>query len=279
MARMGYVGITDGATGLDVNWQDTPDVAGADGHVAFAVHPVASGLSRTAAHHVLILLAFNEGPDNDVARISVDGAKAITATTWENYYRTDTEAAGSNHRVPVSDSLMFGSRRNPDPALQGKGLLFDDVRISTPRISPTAPAPSTPTPVPPADNAGFTTIAPVTVNNNTNNSTSVPVEATSESAGIRVRKATLDRKDGELKLELYCPVESGLCSGSLSLRGNQRNLAAKGFNQIGGAKFPLTLHLSGDARKQLRSSAKVQALMTSRDSEGIATRLTRTFTR
>jgi hypothetical protein len=78
---------------------------------------------------------------------------------------------------------------------------------------------------------------------------------------------------------LYCPKEAGLCAGTATIRADKQNVAIKGFDQNGGAKFPLSITVPSDDRGRVRRASKVQALVLSRDAVGIATRLTRAFTR
>ncbi len=60
----------DGANpGLQVNFQDYLDAPVGD----FAIHHVASGLSRTQPHTVRIRMWFFEGRNNDVVQVCVDG--------------------------------------------------------------------------------------------------------------------------------------------------------------------------------------------------------------
>ncbi|WP_155892315.1 hypothetical protein [Conexibacter woesei] len=253
--RMGYARITDEPDGLKVIWTDYTNNA-------FADHVVATGLSRNNPHLLVIALQFNDGAGNDVARVAVDGHRAITATTWEDYFRS------VEHRAPPAiDELLFQTRSTAVPALAGHGLLFDDVRVATPVFygnsgtiappaAPTAPAPS-----------GAQTPPSTTV------------DGASDPSPLQIRSAHLDRKEGTAKLVLYCPKAAGLCEGTATIRANHHNLASKGFNQKGGAKFPVTIKLSTSVRHTLASAPSAQALLLSRDAAGMATRLTRTFER
>jgi hypothetical protein len=137
----------------------------------------------------------------------------------------------------------------------GKGFLFDDVRISTPLIVSTS---------------GSDTPA---------SSQTPTADGSAASVPLKIRSAKLDRSKGKVTLQLYCPKEAGLCAGTATIRADKQNVAIKGFDQNGGSKFPLTITVPSDDRARVRRASKVQALVLSRDAVGIATRLTRSFTR
>src|SRR5215218_5844964 len=83
----------------------------------------------------------NQGIDNDLVRISVDGVDLGQCfTTWENYYRTAPEQnPPPNRNTPATiNSLQFRSSVPGPPALAGNGYLFDNVSI-TPSNGPGPP--------------------------------------------------------------------------------------------------------------------------------------------
>jgi hypothetical protein len=252
--RMGLVRVTDEPDGLKVIWSDYVNNA-------FTDHVVATGLSRDTPHLLVMALQFKDGEANDVARVAVDGRPAITATSWEGYYRRE------EHRVPQAiDALMFQTRSTTTPALAGRGLLFDDVRVATPvfygNSGTLAP------PVVPPSGGGAPSGAPPP---------SATVDAASDPSPLQVRSARLDRRRGTVDMVLFCPRAAGLCAGTVTIRANHQNLTSKGFNQNGGARFPLTINLSSSVRKKIARASSAQGLVLSRDAAGIATRLTRTF--
>ncbi len=87
----------------------------------------------------------------------------------------------------------------------------------------------------------------------------------------------LDRKNGTVKLVLYCPQDAGVCEGKVTVRADRQDLKSKSFNQRGGAKFPLTVKLSSSGRKKLARASKIQGIVFARDEVGSATRLIRTL--
>ena len=134
-SRMSWVGLEDTADGIQVSVNDTPDVDG-----KFVAHP-GPLLSHSTPHEIRFWIKVNQGPDNDLVRISVDGEDLGQCfTTWENYYRTAPEQAPPpNRNTPATiNSLQFRSSVAGPPALAGNGYLFDNVSI-TPSHGPGPP--------------------------------------------------------------------------------------------------------------------------------------------
>jgi uncharacterized repeat protein (TIGR01451 family) len=134
-SRMSWVGLQDTAGGVQVSVNDTPDVDG-----EFVSHP-GPLLGRSSPHRIRFWIKVNQGPDNDLVRISVDGEDLGQCfTTWENYYRTAPEQAPPpNRNTPATiNSLQFRSSVPGHPELLGGGYLFDNVSI-TPSNGPGPP--------------------------------------------------------------------------------------------------------------------------------------------
>ena len=133
---MSWVGLEDTPAGIRVSVNDTPDVDG-----EFVAHPGPT-LDRTSPHEIRFWIKVNQGPDNDLVRISVDGVDLGQCfTTWENYYRTAPEQAPPpNRNTPATiNSLQFRSSLQGPPALATSGgYLFDNVSI-TPSDGPGPP--------------------------------------------------------------------------------------------------------------------------------------------
>ena len=136
-SRMSWVGLEDTPDGIRVSVNDTPDVDG-----KFVAHPAPGPLlSHSSPHRIRFWIKVNQGPDNDLVRISVDGVDLGQCfTTWENYYRTAPEQAPPpNRNTPATiNSLQFRSSVPGPPALVGNGYLFDNVSI-TPSDGPGPP--------------------------------------------------------------------------------------------------------------------------------------------
>ena len=126
-SRMSWVGLQDTPAGIQVSVNDTPDVDG-----KFVAHP-GPLLGRSSPHRIRFRIKVNPGIDNDLVRISVDGADVGQCfTTWENYYRTRPEDhLPPNVNTPATiNSLQFRSSVPGPPALAGGGYLFDNVSIT-----------------------------------------------------------------------------------------------------------------------------------------------------
>lgn len=262
-ARMGFIRIADEPGGLKVSWNDFRGTAHGQGD--FVEHTVADHLARGRTHLLVIVMWFKDGESDDVAKIAVDGRPALTATSWEQYYRQEQHV-----EPPAIGLLLFHTRTTAVPALAGQGLLFDDVRIATPVFSPTSGTltpPVVPAPSPGGSGGGT---APVT---------GTGVDVAADPAPLQLRSARLDRRASVVRLVLFCPAAAGLCAGNATIRADHQDIVSRGFNQVGGARFPLTIRLSPSARRRIARARKVQGLILSRDATGIATRLTRTLRR
>jgi len=121
-ARMSWVQMTDTPDGLAVNFFDVQGTA----NPANFVGPtsVASRLDRTIPHTIRITMDFVDGPSNDVVRVYVDGALKHTGTSWENYYRYDSEAAPFIG-TPIVNRILFRTGGAAAPSTQGKGFVVD----------------------------------------------------------------------------------------------------------------------------------------------------------
>jgi hypothetical protein len=135
-SRMSYLRLADQADGIHVFFVD---VQGTTSPSNFVETEIAT-LSRTAPHTLKFAIDYVNGPSNDIVKVYVDGSLVHTGTTWENYYRYDSESS-AEQSPRTSDSLLFRAGGAPVPANSGKGLLFDNVNITT---STTLP-PATPT--------------------------------------------------------------------------------------------------------------------------------------
>ncbi|PIR83989.1 hypothetical protein COU18_01105 [Candidatus Kaiserbacteria bacterium CG10_big_fil_rev_8_21_14_0_10_51_14] len=127
-ARMSYLGFSDEADGIKVNFFDVTSVTDP---AVFSETIVATGLSRAVTHTAKFEIDFKNGPSNDVVKIYIDGVLVHTGTTWENYYRFDDE---SNPGLAVNegrtvDSLLFMARGTAAPTTLGLGYLIDNVEL------------------------------------------------------------------------------------------------------------------------------------------------------
>lgn len=129
-SRMSYLGFDDTTSGIDVIFYDVQGENAGFQVANFVSTPVATGLSRAVKHTAKFTIDYVNGPSNDVVKIYIDGVLVHTGTTWENYYRFDTEA--SAEQTPrTTDDLLFRTGGTAAPSTMGNGFLFDNVSISS----------------------------------------------------------------------------------------------------------------------------------------------------
>jgi Calx-beta domain len=140
--RMSWVQVTDtGAPGgLNLNFYDYQDVApfgsvgtpsdGCSGLDGYQLSTIATGISRTAAHTVELVMAFVPGQHNDVVKVYLDGVLKHTGTSWEDAARF---CDGASLTTKTVRSLLFQARtgQGTAPATDGQGFLIDGVSSTT----------------------------------------------------------------------------------------------------------------------------------------------------
>jgi hypothetical protein len=129
-ARMSYLRFEDQLDGVHVFFDDVTDPGPLGTTAVFNDTDIAT-LSRARAHSIRFSIDFKTGPGNDVVKISIDGRKKITGTTWENYYRFDPEQAGGGNLVSNVDKLLFRESGGSTPANAGNGFLVDGVTLAS----------------------------------------------------------------------------------------------------------------------------------------------------
>jgi hypothetical protein len=291
-ARMSFVAIRDTPTGLAVDVADVPSPAlDAMNHVNFVTtSDIAAGLARNAVHNLRIEMDLNDGADNDVVRIFVDGLNAFTGESWENYYRNDVEAAGSGNQVPLIDNLLFRSSGTAAPATAGAGFLFDNVRIDTfgGLNGPQGPQGTQgPQGNPGARGATGETGAPGATGGSGANGGQGPQglpgpttpAATEEDNPVTIASGALRAsRAGVVRVPVSCPAGAGLCEGVVSLTSGRTGLGSKRFVLRGGRSARVSVRLSRSALSRIRArrirSARVSAF--SRDIDGDASETVRT---
>lgn len=133
-SRMSYLRFEDNATGIGVFFVD---VQGTDNPANF-VETSLGTISRSTSHTIKLIIDYADGPSNDVVKVYIDGSLAHTGTTWENYYRYDSESV-AEQSPRTTDSLIFRAAGTAAPANLGNGFLFDNVNIAATTILPPTP--------------------------------------------------------------------------------------------------------------------------------------------
>lgn len=126
-SRMSYLRFEDGAAGIDVFFDDVP---GTTNPANWVETQVASGLDRTVPHTIKLTMEVKDGASNDVVQVYIDGNLVQTGTSWENYYRYDSEAS-AEQSPRIVKSVIFAARGSSVPANNGNGFLFDNISLSS----------------------------------------------------------------------------------------------------------------------------------------------------
>lgn len=121
-SRMSYLRFEDGTGGLNVFFDD---VQGTSNPANFVETQIASNLDRSVPHTVKLTLDTLNGPSNDVVKVWIDGTLVHTGTSWENYYRYDSEAS-AEQSPRIVKTVLFRESGTANASDAGKGFLFDN---------------------------------------------------------------------------------------------------------------------------------------------------------
>ncbi len=131
-ARMSYLRFEDQADGIHVFFYDVQGVNVGFQVANFVETPVAT-ITR-APHTIKLTMDFVPGPSNDVVKVYVDGNLVHTGTSWENYYRYDTESQPNvsyANKTRTVDSLLFRESSTANVANAGNGFLVDNLSMTS----------------------------------------------------------------------------------------------------------------------------------------------------
>ncbi len=142
-SRMSYIRLEDSAAGVKVVFRDG----------TFADQLIDT-LDRSVPHTIKFETTFVKGDDNDVVRIFIDGNLAKRGASWENYYRLDEE-----RNPATTDRLMWRLNLTPSSvsaaaAINGNGVVFDNVTSKSSHVDNPAPLNPPVMPVGPTGAAG-----------------------------------------------------------------------------------------------------------------------------
>ncbi|MCL4384197.1 hypothetical protein M1116_01995 [Patescibacteria group bacterium] len=130
-SRMSYLRFEDNAGGIDVFFDDVQGTA----NPANFVETNIATLDRSVPHHFQLTMDTLDGPSNDVVKVWIDGILKITGTSWENYYRYDSEAA-SEQSPRIVKTVLFRTSGDAAPATSGHGFLFDNLSLTSETPTP-----------------------------------------------------------------------------------------------------------------------------------------------
>lgn len=172
-SRMSYLGFGDTEAGVEVTFYD---VQGETDPANFV--PTSLGtFARSEPHTFKFVMDFVDGASNDVVEIYIDGNLVHTGTTWENYYRFDSEA-NAEQSPRIVKTLLFRAGGLSVPANTSNGFLFDNVTLSNEEET----VPPTETEVDIYGDTTDGTTAGWMFNRDTNNAT--PIQFTSDTASL-----------------------------------------------------------------------------------------------
>ncbi|PJE65569.1 hypothetical protein COU91_00970 [Candidatus Saccharibacteria bacterium CG10_big_fil_rev_8_21_14_0_10_47_8] len=126
-SRMSYLRFEDGASGINVFFDD---VQGTTNPANFVETQIATGLNRAIPHTVKLTMDTLDGSSNDVVKVWIDGVLVHTGTSWENYYRFDTEAA-AEQSPRIVKTVIIQARGTATPGNNTFGFLFDNLSLKS----------------------------------------------------------------------------------------------------------------------------------------------------
>lgn len=130
-SRMSYLRFEDGANGINVFFDD---VQGTTDPANFVETQIGTDLSRAVPHTIKLSLDTLDGPSNDVVKVWIDGVLVHTGTSWENYYRYDSESV-AEMSPRIVKTVLFRESGASTLANQGKGFLVDNLSLYSGPIS------------------------------------------------------------------------------------------------------------------------------------------------
>lgn len=125
-SRMSYLGFEDVVDGIKVIFYDVQGT----GNPANFVSSDLGTFSRSVPHHIKLTFDAIDGPSNDVVKVWIDGILIHTGTSWENYYRYDSEASAEQN-VRAVRNVLFRTGGGAVPANLNNGYLIDNLSISS----------------------------------------------------------------------------------------------------------------------------------------------------
>lgn len=125
-SRMSYLGFQDEEDGVNVIFYD---VQGTYNPANFVLTDLGT-LDRETPHTIKLVMDVVDGPSNDVVEVFIDGVSVHTGTSWENYYRYDTEASAEQFPRIVR-TVLFRVSGPAAAATLGEGYLVDNLTLNS----------------------------------------------------------------------------------------------------------------------------------------------------
>ncbi len=131
-SRMSYLSFADVTGGIEIKFYD---VQGTSNPANF-VPTVLGTYDRTIPHDIKLTMDVFDGASNDVVKVWIDGTLIHTGTSWENYFRFDTEAS-AEQSPRIVKTIIFRASGTAASANNGNGFLIDN--LSTSSYTPDGP--------------------------------------------------------------------------------------------------------------------------------------------
>ncbi len=126
-SRYSFVRIMDTVDGMAVYFRDYKNGSFSGDQ------PVVEGLDRKVPHTVRLKIHFIDGPSNDIVWVYADNKYKLEGTSWEDYWRFDSEVEQEQGPRTV-DSLVFktwGDNLNPAPGTKDSGFYIDNIKLKS----------------------------------------------------------------------------------------------------------------------------------------------------
>lgn len=129
-ARMSFLSFADQPDGVHVFFSDVTNHGPVGAESSFNTSEIAV-LDRARSHFIQFSIDFKDGTAKDSVSIFIDDKLVANGTTWENYYRYDSEQTPQGNRVPTVNKLLFRQSGAAAPLTAGNGFLLDRVTLAS----------------------------------------------------------------------------------------------------------------------------------------------------
>lgn len=129
-ARMSFLAFADQPDGVHVSFSDVVNKGPVGAASNFRTSEIAV-ISRGQAHLIQFSIDLKDGAANDTVKIYIDSRLVKTGSTWEDYYRYDSEQTPQGNMVPTIDKLLFRMSGTAAPTTIGNGFLIDRVTLES----------------------------------------------------------------------------------------------------------------------------------------------------
>lgn len=129
-ARMSFLAFADQPDGVHVSFSDVVNKGPVGAESNFRTTEIAV-ISRDRSHLIQFSIDLKDGAANDTVKIYIDSRLVKTGSTWEDYYRYDSEQTPQGNQVPTIDKLLFRMSAAAAPTTLMNGFLVDRVTLES----------------------------------------------------------------------------------------------------------------------------------------------------